>query len=125
LLIDVTKRGGTETKLTINKFDREIVDFTITFEYPREYGERVSDEEKEITKNEVKDYFKSKCREWMNVLRSAVGGKERDLKLTFTVEDHTSEDIKIYSLTHEDPSNPVINPENIRDEIFSEKSVYL
>jgi len=122
-LIDITKRGGTETELIINKFNNRIVDYTIIFKYPGEIYGLISDKEKEYSKDEVKGYFKTKCGEWMNVLRSAVGGADRDLILNFTVEDHTSVDKVIYSLSHINPSNFDIEPPEIKKEILETKII--
>ena len=103
-LVDITRRGGSRTELTINKFDDKLVDYKITFSFPDKYTP--SKTERKNAGEEVKTYFNSKKEKWLNVLRSAVGGHQRDLKLCFAVEDKTSPEIKTYSLEH-------INPEQV------------
>jgi len=118
-LIDVTKRGGTQTRLQINQFDQENLDYKITFDYPEEYGKIASKEEKDLTKNEIKQYFISKCGEWMNVLRSAVGGKYRKLQVKFCVEDHIDTHSE-YQLTHKTPETFKIKPQELEEEILKD-----
>lgn len=103
-LVDITKRGGSETKLTINKFSDRVVDYRITFTFPPKYSPSTT--EIEYARKEVQSYFAKKRDKWLNVLRSAVGGHQRHLKLNFEVEDQTSPEVKKYSLKH-------INPEQI------------
>lgn len=103
-LVDVTKRGGSETELTINKFSDRVVDYRITFSFPSQYVP--SPAEIEYAKKEVRNYFETKRDKWLNVLRSAVGGHIRDLELNFEVEDKTSRpQVKKYSLKHVNPAN--------------------
>lgn len=111
-LVDVTKRGGSTTELKINKFSSKMVDYKVTFSFPKGYP--LSDDEKTYAAKEVKRYFVSKCKKWLNVLRSAVGGDIRDLKLNFEVEDNTSEKVKNYWLKHSSPDKWDTNVEEIK-----------
>ena len=43
------------------------------------------------------------------MLRSAVGGEYRNLKLVFTVKDMTSEPIRIHKLMHKTPEDVTLN----------------
>lgn len=114
-LVDVTKRGGSRTELMIHRFDDKVADYEITFAFPIDY--KPSDDERTNAGKEVEDYFKNKCKKWLNVLRSAVGGKQRDLKLNFTVEDRTGYSVKTYSLKHTNPADFKISPARIRRKI--------
>lgn len=119
-LSDITKRGGTNTRLQINKFNETEVDYKITFEYPDEYYKIASNEEKEYSKTEVSEYFKIKCGEWMNVLRSAVKGANRNLILNFTVEYNIDEN-KQFKLTHSNPLEIEITPLPVKESILKDK----
>lgn len=118
-LIDITKRGGTQTRLQINQFDQENLDYKITFDYPEEYQKFASKEEKDSTKKEIKQYFIIKCGEWMNILRSAVGGNYRKLKVSFSVEDHIDTFSK-YELIHETPETFDILPLEVKEKILKD-----
>lgn len=100
-LVDITKRGGSETKLTINKFDDKVVDYKITFSLPSKHVP--SDTELEYTANEITKYFNETCEKWCNLLRSAVGGEERELELRFEVEDQTAHEVRKAHLRHINP----------------------
>jgi len=104
-LVDITKRGGSETKLTINKFSDRVVDYKIIFSFPSKYDASIA--EMEYAGKEVHSYFTKKRDKWLNVLRSAVGGDQRNLELKFEVKDQTSPNVRKYSLRH-------INPEEIK-----------
>lgn len=107
-LVDITKRGGSKTELTINRFDDKIVDYKVSFSIQPE--PKPSEGEKTNMQKEVETYFRKKANKWLNVLRSAVGGQERDLILNFTVEDKISSITKTYSMKHTDPQNIKIDP---------------
>jgi hypothetical protein len=107
-LVDITKRGGSKTELTINKFDGKIVDYKVSFSPVA--GLHPSEGEKHYMQEEVATYFRKKTNKWLNLLRSAVGGKERDLKLNFTVEDKISSTTKTYSIKHVNPKEITIEP---------------
>ena len=110
-LVDVTKRGGSRTELTINRFDGKMLDYKVTFSFPNGY--KPSEAERTNTEIEVKEYFSKKCNRWLNVLRSAVGGHQRDLELRFTVEDKTTYEVKTYTLHHKNPSEIEIRPSGL------------
>jgi hypothetical protein len=109
-LVDVFKRGETSTKLTINKFDERIVDYRVTFYFREE--SKASEIESENAKREVIGYCIAKREKWLNVLRSAVGGKLRELTLKFEVEDATTAEKEIYTLHHPNPKDIEIAPSN-------------
>lgn len=109
-LVDVFKRGETSTKLTINKFDERIVDYRVTFYFREE--SKASEEERENAKREVIAYCIAKREKWLNVLRSAVGGKLRELTLKFEVEDATIAEKETYTLRHPNPKDIEITPSN-------------
>jgi len=122
-LKDITKRGGTETKLVINKFTETEVNYNIVFKFPNKYGEMASEEEKKGTKEEIEEYFEIKCSEWMNVLRSAVLGIDnnaRKLTVIFTVEDLIDTPVT-YSLEHKNSKEFNIEPKKIKTKILKEK----
>jgi hypothetical protein len=116
-LIDVTKRGGSNTELRINRFDDKLVDYKITFKTPEGY--KPSPPERENIKKGIKDYFRIKCKSWLNVLRSAVGGDMRSLKLKFCVEDNTQPEAEIFTLEHTLPSQVKIRPKEIQNEFLA------
>jgi hypothetical protein len=109
-LVDVFKRGETSTKLTINKFDGETVDYRVTF-YFRE-DSKASEEERKNAKREVMRYCLAKREKWLNVLRSAVGGDLRKLTLNFEVEDASIAEIETYTLHHPNPRDVKMTPIN-------------
>lgn len=100
-LEDVTKRVSSVTELGINHFSSNVVDYRIGFSFPN--GHEPDRDEIIDARAEAQKYFEMKSKKWSKVLRSAVGGKHRDLKLIFTVRDLTSEPLKEYKLTHENP----------------------
>jgi hypothetical protein len=106
-LVDVFKRGESSTELTINKFDGKIVDYKVTFTL----DSKASEEDKKYAEKDVRDYCAAKRDKWLKVLRSAVGGKDRDLTLNFEVEDKTSAELKKYSLKHINPQEVKMDPE--------------
>ena len=110
-LVDVTKRGDSKTELFIKEFNSKKLDYKITFS--SEEGYRPIQLEIDNTKTEIKNYFKSKCMKWMNVLRSAVGGKYRDLVVNFTTEDKTIAQVTEYVLIHNTPTDYKVKPEGI------------
>lgn len=112
-LVDVIKRGGSSTELTINNFDGKLVDYKITFSFSTEY--KPSEEEKQNAREEIQKYFTAKNSKWLNILRSAVGGDLRDLTLNFEVEDRTSAQLKKFSLRHTNPEKVEIDPANLTD----------
>jgi len=112
-LVDVTKRGDSKTELLIEEFNSTKLDYKITFS--RE-GSHPIPLEIENTKEGIKNYFKSKCMKWMNVLRSAVGGKHRNLFLKFTTEDTITAQVDTYYLSHDNPAEYKVYPEGILDE---------
>jgi len=114
-LVDITKRGESITELTINRFSDKAVDYRISFGW----GDfKPSMDERNYAAEDVKGYFVKKCKKWLNVLRSAVGGRQRALKLNFRVEDKTHPTIKKYSLEHTTPKNFKILPKEMRDQII-------
>ena len=106
-------------KLLFPRNYQKNLDYKITFDYPGEYERYASKEEKDKTKEEIKQYFIIKCSEWMNVLRSAVGGKHRKLHLKFCVEDHIDVHSK-YKLTHHTPETFEITPLPVKKDILKD-----
>lgn len=117
-LVDVTKRGGSETELTIKKFSDELIDYKVSFSFPK--GWLPSNDEKKIATKEICNYFISKSRKWANVLRSAVS-PSRKLKIRFEVEDKIAK--KSYVLDHSDPMNVKISPPELNDAILKGEEV--
>lgn len=114
-LVDVTKRGEAQTELTVNEFNDGLVDYSVRFFFPK--NGQIIQTEKERAADEVKNYFESKCKKWRNVLRSAVGGKHRNLILKFCTIDDTDEEVKKYKLLHENPEKfEIKRPENSNDQ---------
>lgn len=109
-LVDVAKRGGSITELSITRFDSELVDYKISFGFPRDY--KPSDDERTNAGKEIMDYFRNRRKKWLNVLRSAVGGAIRNLKLNFAVEDKTSPEMKTYFLKHKNPAEVKSDPQD-------------
>lgn len=74
--------------------------------------ETLTREEKTRMSKETKEYFRSKCEKIRMILRSAVGGKDRNLKLTLEVVDEIQPTIKCYKTIHETPENIKISEDN-------------
>lgn len=122
-LVDVTKRGGSQTELSINQFNEKMVDYKITFQFPEKYSPEEA--EKKIAFNEIIRYFLAKSKKWQNVLRGAVDGEYRNFVLKFCVEDNSSDlpSKHIYSLVHNKPDDIeiIINGEKVAIDKYEEK----
>ena len=92
-LVELFERA-VPSKLRIRTFDAVNVDYEI--EFAKGLGKGSSN-------TEISDYFKKKKQKFIKVLRSAVGGKYRNLCLTFRVTDRTTRPLKKYRLEHPRP----------------------
>lgn len=124
-LLDLTKRGGSNTFLHITEFSSNSVDYKVIFLGPNDHKPTKVDQEN--TRNEIEKYFVEKTRSWLKVLRSGVSPfKKRKIKVKFTFEDKTKpEKIKIYELKHTNPSKIIILPEELRKREFPQINNYL
>ena len=80
--------------------------------------ESLPSEEMDLMAKGVLKYFVSKCEKIRMILRSAVGGTDRNLKLTFEVVDKIKPMIKYYKIIHE-------TPENVKMEIDNQEMSWL
>jgi len=69
-------------------------------------------EERQDLKKEIRKYFVRKCEKIRRILRSAVGGKDRKLILTFEVVDQLEAKAKGYKIIHETPENVKISEDD-------------
>ena len=106
-LIDVTKRMGTDSALTVNVFNSELIHYSIIFKFDRRKIKLPEKYQKNMNE-QISSYFLIKYKKWCNVLRSAVGGKNRKLRLKFTIIDNTYNKI-IYEFEHINPKKINLN----------------
>ncbi|MGD0856789.1 MAG: hypothetical protein ABSA18_13435 [Dehalococcoidia bacterium] len=97
--------GGTNLipKVTINKFTNEEIDYQVVFECTSDKAS-LSRNEKEKIKKQIRKYFKDKCERIITILRSAVGGKDRKLKLSIMVKN-TLNPREIFTIIHSNPQS--------------------
>lgn len=103
-LIDMFKMERPNTTVTVEGLNDTSIHYKITF---------TMDGEEEIRiKREICEYFVRKCEKIRRILRSAVGGKYRNLTLTFEVSDKLGAEEKNYKIVHENPKNVKILEDN-------------
>jgi hypothetical protein len=97
--------GGTNLipKVTIIKFTEEEIKYQVIFKDPRD-GSTLSLKEKDDIKRQIQRYFKDKCERINKILRSAVGGGDRKIKLTIEVKNMLDTN-ETYSIIHSNPQN--------------------
>lgn len=94
-------------KVKVRLSDKEVY-YQVTFGWKDPSG--LSEPEKNDLRTDVAEYFQRKCERITRILRSAVGGKDRTLKLTLEVLDELSSEVKQYTLIHKTPQDITITP---------------
>ncbi|PXF61866.1 MAG: hypothetical protein C4B59_01150 [Candidatus Methanogaster sp.] len=87
-----------ETGFKIIKFEKDDIEYSITFRY---LG-GVEPEDIEEFHADVKEYFRRKINTYIMILRSAVDGKQREFVLTFNVVATVSKE-NTYKFIHKNP----------------------
>lgn len=96
---------------TFDKSGKIVTPGVIEYEIEISYHEEpsLSPEEAEKMQSDTKGYFDRKSMKIKKILRSAVGGDDRNLKLVFKVTDTTSSDAasekREHKITHSNPEN--------------------
>lgn len=94
-----------ESSFSIDKFEKNNIEYTITFSQKKN-----STEEKSKLHEIVKKYFRRKVQKYIMILRSAVSGEARarnKLVLTFNVVDNVEKE-KRYIFMHETPEKIIL-----------------
>jgi len=87
--------------VTVEGLSDTAIHYKVTFEW--ESAPTLDEEKKKKLRKEVRDYFDKKCERIRRILRSAVGGKERNLTLTLEVVNDLEIPPKVYKLIHNTP----------------------
>jgi len=103
-LIDMFKMERPTTKVTVEDLNDTSIHYKITLTMDGEEATRI--------KREIGEYFSRKCEKIRRILRSAVGGKDRNLKLTFEVSYKLGTEEKNYKIVHENPKNVKLLEDN-------------
>lgn len=94
-LVEVFKKQIPESHLIINEMDATKITYTLRFRGATNNQD---------THSEIEDFFRSKCKRFTEVLRSAVGGKLRNIRLVFNVVDEIdTEHKRPFKLKHYRP----------------------
>ncbi len=86
-------------------------DTEIHYKVKLTYRNSLTKDEEKRMKKDAHQYFQRKCAKIRRILRSAVGGQLRKLKLTFEVSNMIG-DITSYKIIHETPKNVKIFKDN-------------
>lgn len=95
------ERERLETIVTV----KDLRETTIHYEFALSPMGTLKSVQKNRMKREICKYFIGKCEKIRRILRSAVGGEDRNLTLTFEVVDQLEAKAKGYKIIHETPQN--------------------
>lgn len=87
-------------KIIINNLDESQISYTLEFSDPKKH---INMAEKTEVCAFISDTFERKCMKFRKILRGAVGGQDRKLKLEFEIVDMISSPNKRYKIIHENP----------------------
>lgn len=104
-LIEISEGEKIDTRIKVRLNENEVF-YQISFTWKSQAG--LSDEEKNELRKNVGEYFDRKYERFTRILRSAVGGKERNLILTLEVIDELSTPVKTYKLVHTTPQDIIV-----------------
>lgn len=99
--VEMFEKIRPDTVVTVEDLSTTAVHYKVTLSCE---GTLTVEEREQLAKQTVK-YFLSKCEKIRMILRSAVGGKDRNLELTFEVVDKVQPTIRYYKIIHETPEN--------------------
>lgn len=99
--IEMFEKGRPETTVEVENLSETAISYKFTLKSSL----TLDDSEKKRNSKEILKYFIRKCEKIKRILRSAVGGKDRNLMLTFELSDELEPDAKSYKIIHEKPDN--------------------
>lgn len=99
--VEMFEKMRPDTAVTVDDLSTTAIHYKVTVSCE---GTLTGEERERMAKETVK-YFHSKCEKIRMILRSAVGGKDRNLKLTFEVVDKIQPTVRYYKIIHETPEN--------------------
>lgn len=101
-LVEMFERKQLQRVVSIEDFSNKAIHYKVTFELTT--TAKLDAVKKNELRKEVKGYFNSKCERYRKILRSAVGGTDRNLSLTLEVADNIEMPTRLYKLVHKTPS---------------------
>jgi len=103
--VDMFGRTRPETTVIVKEFNIDAVHYKVIMAC----SENVATEERQLMARETVAYFLGKCNKIKMILRSAVVGEYRNLKLTFEVVDELQTQPIRYKIVHERPDSVAIS----------------
>ncbi len=101
-LVEMFERREVGREVTVEDFSEKSVHYKIAFSL-EDFPQFASEETVRELGEEVKAEFQAKCQRIRRILRSAVGGEHRELRLTLEVVDNLGASPKVYKLVHTNP----------------------
>jgi len=98
-----------DTKVILENLSEDAIHYRVKFP-PGDLP--LSEDEKKRMRREARQFFEKKCDKIRKILRSAVGGEERALKLTFEVSRMIGDAPINYKVIHRTPENVKILEDN-------------
>jgi len=98
-LIEMFGEEKLKRTVTVENLSETAIHYKFVFTCDTALG----NEERQDLKKELRKYFIGRCEKIRRILRSAVGGKDRKLMLTFEVVDQLEAKAKGYMIIHETP----------------------
>ena len=109
-LVELFKKQIPESHLTIDEINATKIAYTIRF------GGTSNNQD---SHKEIEDFFKTKCKRFTEVLRSALGGEYRNIRLVFNVVDETDPKLKrSFRLEHYRPDKVEISINGKKENIY-------
>ena len=109
-LVELFKKQIPESHLTIDEINATKIAYTIRFR---------STSNNQGSHKEIEDFFKTKCTRFTEVLRSALGGEFRNIRLVFNVIDETDPKLKrSFRLEHYKPDKVEISINGKKENIY-------
>lgn len=90
----------------IDEFRKDMIEYSIRFSK----GKKISDDDNNESHKNIREFFKRNIKKYIMILRSAVGGIERDenkFVLTLNVIDEIESELK-YKFTHKNPQEIIL-----------------
>lgn len=100
-LIEMFEKGRPKTTVTVE----DLSETAIKYKFTLKPENKLEEGEKKRSREEIHKYFIRKCEKIKRILRSAVGGEDRNLILTFELSDELEDQPQSYKIVHEKPDN--------------------
>jgi len=98
-LVEMFQSEKLQKAVTVKKLTEDTIYYKVAFETSLPLAPKDMDR----VRKEILRFFIRKCEKIRRILRSAVGGKDRNLKLTFEVSDQLEAKAISYKIIHETP----------------------